>query len=588
MDMIDNIFGTNIEPETRQARHRASHSGVRHLMRREPLDPLPGQPITLHLTTGGTVPYDAAVCRYTTDGSDPNSPTATVLELEPGPAEWDDPGWGFVRGWTVDLPPQPAQTLLRYRLSARRADTGAWEAADPSTEAENNGLTNALWVDDDPPPAWAREALVYHIFLDRFNPGAGRAWQQPSSLSGFFGGALRGVTEKLDYIQSLGFDTLWLSPFFKSNSHHGYNASDYYTVEPRLGTNDELKELVHQAHQRGLRLVLDFVANHWSKEHPTFQEAQRDPASPYRDWYTWKHWPDDYGMYFHVKELPRVNLDHPPARVYMIEAARHWLREGFDGFRLDHANGPSPDKQVNPDCWIFAEIIHTPEKLRRYAGIFDGTLDFILARALRETFALERMSLAEFENTLQSQDAFFPPDFMRPAFLDNHDMSRFLYLCGNNKEKLKLAALLIYTLPGTPIVYNGAEAGVSQERPMQQGSRYIFEEARLPMRWDTGADAALMDFFRRLAGLRRAHPALVHGRRRLLHLDASTRTYAYLRDDGNERLVTAVNAGAAACSLSLSGTGLRSAVDLLNGRPVEARDEALLIHLPPHGCALLG
>lgn len=586
--MSDNIFGSMLEPENRLAAHRENLTGVKHLHRRSPLDPEPGQPILLILTTGGPVPYDAARCFYTTDGSNPAPASASVLDLNPVSSEWDAITWGYVRTWTVRLPPQPARTLIRYRLEARRADTGQWVAAD-------DGSACALWVDDDPAPDWARQAVVYQVFPDRFYPGDGRAWNKAENLNDFYGGTLRGVIDKLDYIQSLGFNAIWLNPFFATTSHHGYNASDYYTVEPRLGTNAELKELIESAHARGIRLILDFVANHWSKDHFTFRDAQKNPNSPYRDWYFWKHWPDDYECYFKVRELPKINLQNPAARAYMLDAARHWLREGFDGYRLDFAYGPPHDfwvdfrracREVKPDCWIFGEIIHTVPMLLSYTGILDGTLDFHLARALRETFALGQMSLAEFEAFLAGHEACFPPGHIRPSFLDNHDEERFLHLAGDDKDKLRLAALALYTLPGPPIVYAGTETGLSQERPMHQDGRNIFEECRLPMNWET-ADSGLQEYFRRLGELRRAHPVLWTGSRRVVHLDAAGGTYAFVRENADDRALVAINMSGAPRTLTVRGAGFRSATDRLNANRITVREDALEIHLPPKSGAFV-
>jgi cyclomaltodextrinase len=594
--MTENLFGTLDRPENRLARHLDDLSGVKHLHRRKPLDPEPGQPILLTLTTGGSVPYNSARCFFTLDGTDPALPSAANLDLQPDTVIWDDPAWSYVRTWTAVLPPQPPGTLLRYHLAARRADNAAWVFADNQSVDINGADRFSLWIDDDPPPAWARQAIVYQIFPDRFYPGDGRAWNKARSLTDFYGGTLRGVIDKLDYIQSLGFNTLWLNPFFRTDSHHGYNARDYYAVEPRLGTQEDLAELIEKAHARGLRLILDFVANHWSREHFTFQEALRDPKSPYRDWYLWKRWPDDYECYFQVRELPKINLDFGPARAYLLEVARHWLRQGFDGYRLDFAYGPSHGfwvdfrracREVKPDCWIFGEVIHTPAMLLSYTGIMDGTLDFHLARLLRSTFAEGEMSLAEFEATLAAHEKYFPAEHLRPSFLDNHDEERFLHLAGNDKARLRLAALVLFTLSGPPIVYCGTETGLSQERPMLQNGRNIFEECRLPMNWET-ADADLQAYFRQLAGLRRAHPFLQNGTRQVVLLDETTHTYAYLRSSPDGRALVALNLDRSPQTLVLPASGLGEAPsDQLNGHPVRVRGERLELDLPPQSGAFL-
>ena len=591
--MVDNIFGTLSEPEQRLALHLQNVEGVHHLYRRTPLDPLPGQPIQLFLTTAGPIPYDSARCCYTTNGTAPAWTASWLLELQPGDVNWDDPSWSLVRTWTVSLPPQPAGTLIRYRLAARRVDTGQWVEAESGSE--NSIKAFSLWVDNDPAPAWARAAIVYQVFPDRFHPGEGHSWKKVKSLTDFYGGTLRGVIDKLDYIQSLGFNTLWLNPFFKTSSHHGYNASDYYTVEPRLGTKADLDELIGKAHARSIRLVLDFVANHWSKDHPTFQDACKNPDSPFRSWYLWKHWPDDYECYFNVRELPRINLEDPAARAYMLDVARYWLREGFDGYRLDFAYGPPHDfwvdfrracREVNPDSWIFGEVIHTAEWLRSYTGIMDGTLDFFLARALRETFAFGRMSLLQFEAFLSAHEAYFPPEHIRPSFLDNHDEARFLHIAGDDKARLRVAALIHYTLAGPPIVYYGTETGLSQERPMEQDGRNIFEECRLPMNWET-ADASLQDYYRRLNSLRCKYPVLQTGQRKVVNLDAQAGTYAYLRSDASTVVLVAINMGKSPRLVSVANPGFQAASDQLNGNRVEVEAETINIQLAPQSGAFV-
>ncbi|MHB9033969.1 MAG: alpha-amylase family glycosyl hydrolase [Anaerolineae bacterium] len=594
--MSDNIFGTLGQPNERLDRAKAKTSAVKHLYRRTPLDPVPGQPLMLLLTTDGALPYGSARCYFTVDGSDPDGPHATCQDLEMGEVEWSELDWGYVRSWVCRLPPQPARTLLRYRLAAQRADTGELVFADNQASSLAAAQDFCLWIDDDPPPAWSREALVYHVFLDRFYPGDGRDWKQPATPGGFYGGTLQGVIDKLDYIQSFGFNTIWLSPFFPSNSHHGYNATDTYSVEPRLGTAEDLQRLIATAHARGMRLVMDLVANHWSKDHPTFQDARRNPDSPYHDWYTWRHWPDEYASYFGVKELPTLNLNHSQARQYMLDCARFWLRQGFDGLRLDYAQGPSQDfwvdfrvacRQERPDCWIFGEIVYTAELQRSYSGIMDGTLDFLLAKALRETFAEHSRSLSSFEAFLSAHEAYFGGEFSRPSFLDNHDMTRFLYLAGGDKDMLKLAALVQYTLSGPPIVYNGTESGTTQERPLHQGQRDIYEEARLPVKWDSAADSELLAFYRRLGSLRQSNPVLREGSRRLDKLDDATGIYAYLRELGEAKVLVAVNLGSKPQSIILP-PGLETAREHLASLPLIHRAGSASLSLPPHAGAFIG
>lgn len=593
---IDNIFGTMVEPAARVERHSAARSGVRHLNRVSPADPQPGQPLTVYLTTGGPAPYDAARCwwRAEAPGAEPST---GVVELAPASVSWDNVSWSYVREWAGELPPQPAGTMLRYTLAAHVSGSERWVFADEGTASADEATAFAVYVADDPPPAWAYDAVVYHIFVDRFNPGAGRPWQRPARLDGFFGGTLRGVIEQLDYIQGLGFSAIWLSPIFASPSHHGYNASDYYTVEPRLGSNADLLELFAEAHGRGMRVILDFVANHWSDLHPTFQAARADEHSEYHDWYTWASWPEEYGTYFGVRELPELNLNHPPARAHMLEAAAHWLRAGADGLRLDYAHGPGHDfwadfrracREARADCWLFGEINNHADLLRTYAGRMDGVLDFLLAQAIRETFTRGTWDLEQLEAFLAGHEAYFPPTLMRPSFLDNHDMNRFLFMAHGDTDTLRLAALLLFTLEGPPIIYYGTEAGVTQNQPIHDENSFgVFEEARLPMKWGAEQDAGLRELFRVLIGLRRANPVLITGARRVLHLDSAAGTYAYLRE-GERPVLAALNLGPQPTTLTLARAGLPAdAADRLGGLPVRVTGDTVTVELPAHGGAFV-
>ena len=576
----DRIFGDLLHPDRRLAGHRAGLSGVRHGHRIDPIIPVPNRPIRLALTAGGPVAFDAARCVYAIDGGGGGE-----IDLRSAGATWDTIEWGYVHCWSGELPALPAGSMVRYRLAARIAGSDEWVHADNQARDATQATEFAVWIDPNGVPAWAREAIVYHVFLDRFYPGDGKDWLQPDGPAGFFGGTLRGVIQKLDYIQSLGFNAIWMSPLFASPSHHGYDAVDYYQVEPRLGHHADLKELIDSAHARGLRVILDFVANHWSHLHATFQSARCDPSSPYRDWYVWKHWPDDYETYFGVRELPQLNLRRGPARDYLLDCARYWLKQGVDGYRLDYAYGPPHDfwtdfrracRMANSDCWLFGEVINTASLQLTYGGRLDGTLDFLLARALRETFGHRTWPLSQFESFLAAHEAFFPPEFSCPSFLDNHDMNRFLYLSGGDAARLKLAALVLFTLSGPPVVYYGTEAGVTQERPIHQNDFGIFEEARLPMKWGDEQDADLREFFRRLVHLRREHSALRGGARRVVHLDDTAGTYAYRRGDA----LVALNTGAEPRTLRLPAGGLpKDAADRLNGQRVTRDGNWLDVHL---------
>jgi cyclomaltodextrinase len=532
------IFGTLATDELKLVHHRAARSGLQHGHDLLPRDPEPGQPVTLSVHAGPDLAAEQVACYYTTDGTEPEgshgvAANGAVLMLQRTETVWDTLVWGYVDTWQGTIPAQPEGTIVRYRI-------GAWSGTGPETFADwpevkaraeqaaaaffrgqplpnvppgdpAQGRTFAYGVDRLGPPAWARDAVIYQIFVDRFYPGQGRDWLQTDDLRGFCGGTVWGIAEKLDYVADLGASCLWLTPIFCSPTNHGYDVTDLYHVEPRLGGDEALRILVEGAHRRGIRVLLDFVCNHISDQHPIFQEAASSPSSPYRNWFTFDDSEIGYRTFFGVAKMPQVNVAHPRARKWLIHAARYWLREfDVDGYRLDHANGPGPDfwidfwtacKAEKPDCYCFGEVVEAPAVLRTYAGALDGCLDFHGADALRRTFALGRWTENHLERFLARHDAFFPESFSMPTFLDNHDMDRFLHLADGDKQALRRAAAVQMRMPGPPIIYYGTEVGLTQ-RATIHGGRGMHVN-RVPMVWGDEQDPDLLAYYRALIRKRR-------------------------------------------------------------------------------------
>lgn len=585
------MFGPQRDLENRILEYRSNLVGIKHLHRLNPpfpnlSRPQPNQPIDICVTTSGGIAYDSVRCWVNVDGEE------STFELASNGSVWNALEWRYVHHWHGQIPPQPGDTMVRYRIGGRVVGSERWIFADNQARVLSQATEFAISIDDYDVPKWVRDAVIYHIFLDRFYPGNGVPWKKPTNLSGFFGGTLRGVIQKLDYIQSLGGNAIWLSPLFASPSHHGYDATDYYAVEPRFGTNTELIELIDKAHQRGMRIILDFVANHWSNQHPTFQAAQRDPDSEYRAWYTWQHWPDEYASFFGVKGMPQLNLKHKPTSDYLLRCAQHWLQKGVDGYRLDYAPGPPRTfwadfrracKTVKSDAFLFGEVVSHSEVIASYIPHFDGCLDFLLADAFRRTFALETSTLLEFEASLATHEMYFPKDFSLPAFLDNHDMTRILYLAKEDKAKVKLAALVLFTLSAPPVIYNGTEVGVSQRNPLGR-----FEEARLPMPWGDDADKDLLDYFRRLGALRKQFSVLTSGSRKVAHLNVQKGTYAYLRTSETNSILIALNTSRRSQTINVPISSFHtSARDLLNGNRVTVSEDSVSISLPAQSGAFI-
>jgi len=543
---VEFLFGTFATDELKLIHHRAARRGLQHRFEIRPRDPLPAQPIRLVVWVGADVSADHVACYFTADGSEPRgafgqAQSGQVVRLERVDVAWDMLTWGYGERWEGTLPPQAEGAVLRYRIGAW-AEGGqelfadwpqekrvveraarAFFANEPIPETTpappDEGTVFDVHIDRLQPPEWARQALIYHVFVDRFYPGDGRAWQQPDALSGFYGGTLWGVRDKLDYIAELGATCIWLSPTWPSPSHHGYDVTDYGRVEPRLGGDEALRVLVEAAHARGIRVLLDLVCNHISREHPIFQEALRDPQSPYRAWFTFDaREPHGYRSFFGVREMPKLNLAHPEARAWMLEIARYWLREfDVDGYRLDHAAGPGPGfwsdfraacRAEKADAFCFGELIDQPTSLLPYIGRLDGALDFQIAEALRKTYARGEWSEADLERFLARHEAFWADegDFVRLAFIDNHDMDRFLYAAGGDVGALRRALERLLALPHPLVLYYGTEVGLSQRWSTRDGRG--LEVAREPMRWGDAQNHELLAVYRTLAARRAARGSI--------------------------------------------------------------------------------
>lgn len=410
---------------------------------------------------------------YTTDGTNPGvfrgqpNPSSQVIALK-----WhqnqEDRGCptGSKAIWKGKIPGQPERTQVRYIIETWNrndssskgrvwADSISYDGGNSTlliTSPNHRPTIFGYYVQNDYSqetwsPAWAKDAVIYHIFVDRFRdgdvsnnnsqttPGDGCLARNAKEYCVFSedkrnGGDLQGIIDALDYLSELGITALWLSPVFKSDKYHGYNVIDYQTVEPFFGDNQKLEELVNAAHARGIRIILDFVPNHTGDRHPNFRDAQKDcQKSPFFWFYIFKNCPNDYLSFFGVKNQPKLNLQYQPARDYILSNVLKWLSNdfngdgrklepnsdgfrGIDGYRMDYAQGADPCNK--PSC--HSELFQTEQSFwrlyravvkRRYANSFtfaentfdkdyqayneyapelDGTLDFALSQALFEAF----------------------------------------------------------------------------------------------------------------------------------------------------------------------------------------------------------
>jgi len=572
MTMIVDFFFTYDQSAQQRRLCAALEDGLAHGSRIAPPDPRPGQPTTLLFSTRTTTPIDCVAVYYTLDGSEPAGErgipgSGNVVLAKHGEIEHASP----LQQWHAIIPAQPDGTLVRYRADGWNAHNPQqhWYAdnVDPVGMPPHNGRIFSYHVDTWHTPQWWHDAVVYHIFVDRFNAACHEPpLRNDAYITDFFGGTLNGIIEKLDYIQALGANCIWLSPIFESPSHHGYNASDYFTVARRYGSNETLRQLIDAAHQRGMRVLLDFVANHTSDQHAAFIAAREDPQSPTADWYAiGDEWPRGYRSYAGVSDMPELMTDHPDVQRYLFDVALNWLGDfGADGLRLDYVPGPSHAfwtsfqqevKDHFPQALTLGEITGSPQEIATYAGRVDGVMDFPLAKMLRDVFAQREKPLQALLSSIEQQRATYPQGMCKATLLDNHDTHRFLWLAGGKQERLRLAAVCHMTLEGSPIVYYGTEVGLSQYGNAHKENAY----ARAPMLWGEQQDLTLFEHYRHLIALRHRYPALRYGQMKTVATevidgaeDAAQQAGAYVRQIQDEFVLVIINNHESAVTLHVN------------------------------------
>ena len=458
-------------------------------------------------------------------------------ELEPSPTQHGQPAL-----WTGSVPPTEAGEVTRYKIRVRLRDAEATPVWASDTDPRPGGQEFAYESAPPPPPEWVRDALCYHVMVDRF-ARPGESLPAPGDATALYGGTLDGIREHIDHIAGLGCNVLWLSPVHQSPSHHGYDHEDFLTVEPRYGGDAALLRLVEAAHDCDIRVLLDFVPNHTGRGHHLFRDAiekDGDAAGYYRFW----QWPHYYRCFSDAISLPELDTSDRNVQQVLVRAAQHWLTAyGIDGIRCDHVAGVDPAfwvdlrrglRAVKAEALVLGEATGVPEWLARYVGRLDAIFDFDLAYYVRQALAHGRMAAAGFATWLDEHDRAYP-GLGLATLLDNHDMNRFLWMAGGNLDRLKLAATLLLTLPGMPVIYYGTEVGLSQRFDG------VIEnaEARLPMLWGGDQNQDLLEHFQALGRLRRDSAALRRGDRRTVLADAEV--FAYERSSGDEKVIVALN-----------------------------------------------
>jgi len=472
-------------------------------------------------------------------------------------------------------------------------------------------------------PDWVKHAVFYQIFPDRFVRAAPRKiwlqesswepWHVPPTMQGYKGGDLWGVIEKLDYLQTLGITAIYFTPIFQSASNHRYHTHDYFQVDPILGGNAAFEELLNEAHNRNIKVVLDGVFNHCSRGFFFFNDIlENGPYSPWVDWFKIEGWPlapydgdrpANYASWWDNRALPVFNHDNPNVREYLMEVAEYWLKLGIDGWRLDVPNEITTAgfwqefrdrvKAINPEAYIVGEIWGDSREWLDGTQ-FDGVMNYLFTaptiafaagdRVIREYVegrsytpypALDAKGYAA---KIQKLLDLYPWEIQQTQLnlLASHDTARLLSIADEDRDSVKLGTLLLLTFPGAPSIYYGDEVGLAGA---------IDPDSRRGFPAEADWDQDLLNFHRQLIALRHAHPALRVGDYKTLY--AQGEVYILARSLPTETIVVAVNAGTQSAIATLPAMP-QPLQQLFGDSTLNQTADGLQISLPARSGCVLG
>jgi len=497
------------------------------------------------------------------------------------------------------------------------------ETPSPSLEASE---TSQVAVEQDP-MGWWNEVVFYEILVRSFKDSDGDGI-----------GDFQGLISMLDYLNDgdpetttdLGIGGIWLMPIMPSPSYHGYDVTNYQSVNPDYGTLADFKQLLDECHKRGIRVVIDFVINHTSSEHPWFLSSQ-DPQSGFRDWYVWQEknpgkpgpwgqtaWYEKNGAWYYApfwSGMPDLNYNQPMVSKAIYNATRFWLELGVDGFRVDAArylfeDGYSQQDTkssiawfqdwrkfylgINPEAYTVGEVWTDTQTIAKYNQPERGMQSYFMfdlaSDILGSVYSPDPSRIMKsYLDTLQ-----YFPDQQFAAFLTNHDQQRLASYFSDKLMQQKLAAFVYLTGPGIPYVYYGEEIAMVGGKPD--------ELIRKPMQWSNEENAgfssrepwqeltegweeknvalasqdpdSLLNWYRGLIHLRNQNPELQKGAYYPL-ISSCRRVYAVIRLLDGEAILTIANPGvqdAENCTISTESIPLEGDLtvkSLWGGLPFE-------------------
>lgn len=432
-------------------------------------------------------------------------------------------------------------------------------------------------------PEWYKEGVIYQVFVDRFCNGNedgsitspkdnsfiyGTWYDTPMYIKDsagrvirwdFYGGNLKGVIKKLDYIKSLGINIVYLNPIFKASSCHKYDTGDYENVDEMFGTNEEFKLLCQKAKEKGIRIILDGVFSHTGDDSKYFNKfgkyktigAYQSENSPYFKWYRFDNYPNSYESWWGIDNQPNVEELEPSYLDYIVKndnsIIKKWMRLGASGWRLDVAD-ELPDEfiqevkkgmnEVNKDNVLIGEVWEDASNKVSYSQkrkyLYGKELDSITNYPLRENlinFVKGYIKSDKFSKRIMSVYENYPRENFHANMniIGTHDTERILSILDRRIELLKIIVTLQMTLPGVPLVYYGDEAGLEGGKDPENRKAYPWNRE----------NNEILSFYERIVKIRNKEASLRKGNLNIYNTDGDVCVFERCYDE--EKIIVAVN-----------------------------------------------
>lgn len=437
-------------------------------------------------------------------------------------------------------------------------------------------------VDRFKSPEWVKKTIWYQIFPERFDNGdksndpvGTLPWgsKEHPDREDFFGGDLQGVIDHLDYLVDLGINGIYFCPVFKAHSNHKYDTIDYYEIDPDFGNKELFKQLVEEAHKRGIRIMLDAVFNHMGYHAPQWQDViKNEEKSQYADWFHVHSYPVEFGRngneegqktvsydtFAFTPRMPKLNTANPEVQKYLLDIATYWIKEfDIDAWRLDVANEVDhhfwkkfyeETVALKEDFYILGEIWHSSQSWLN-GDEFHAVMNYAYTETIENFFVAESISASNMVSGLNEQLMLYRQQTNEVMFnmLDSHDTARLLTIAGEDKAVAQMTLAFTFLQHGSPCIYYGTEIGMTGEND---------PDCRKCMVWEIEKqDLDFLAFTKELINLRKNHQeTLSHGTLEFIIADDSQQFVGFKRVTETEVITSYFNRGTVAMPIKIKDT----------------------------------